>query len=522
MREGPRQGLIATAAGLLVATGGPPFPAAGVATALLGVMLFAAATQGDGATRRASVGRGALLGLLFGTAANLVAMSFVPRTITTFTELPTGLAWLALLLLALGQALPWVVTGGLAVGLARALPFPLAFAGALGVGAYVPAIFPWTIAAPLARVPVLLQAADAIGERGVAMVLAFAAACAVSPRRRRGLVLASATLAALLVHGLVARARFDRLRAAAPAPVVALVQHAVPPKERWKPENAPAIADRLRALTRRAEADGAVLAVWPEAAWPVVMPHHPQRDDDARWPIRRGFSIPVIVGLLTAAPTPAGATGHWHHNAALVVQRDGTIPQPTAKTALLAFGESVPLGDLFPALRRAFARAGGLVPGAGVVLLPVQGDPPIRAGVLNCYEDTLPAVGRATALAGPNLLVNVTNDAWFGDSAEPELHLLEAIPRAIEARRDLVRAVNTGVTAHVDATGRVVARAEREVATVLVVRPALLEGPPTLYARFGDATAWSAWSVSVVATFLFARTARRRRRDALADPGRVD
>lgn len=507
-----RELVLALVAGLLVATGGPPFPVAGVVTAFAGVVIFAALVQG------ARARRGALLGLLFGTGTNLVAMSFVPTTITTFTELPTVVAVLALVLLALGQSLPWVVTGALAPLFSRWIAFPLAFAAALGLGAYVPAIFPWTIAAPLARVPVLLQAADVIGERGVAMVLAGLAALAVAPApRRRSLVVAGAVFASLLGYGLVSRARIDRLRAAAPSPLVALVQQAVPPKERWKPENAPAIAQKLRALTRVAERQGATLAIWPEAAWPVTMPHQPQRDDALGYHVRQGFTIPVIMGLLTDAQPPDGAVGRWYHNATALVQRDGSIPQPSAKMALLAFGESVPLGDLFPGLRRAFARAGGLVPGEEVVLLNVDGEPRIRAGVLNCYEDTLPAMGRKTALAGPNVLVNVTNDAWFGTTAEPELHLLEAIPRAIETRRDLLRAVNTGVTAHVDATGRVVARAEREIATSLLVRPALLDLPPTLYARFGDAIAWGILALLATETFFLARTSMRRPVDALAD-----
>ena len=83
---------------------------------------------------------------------------------------------------------------------------------------------------------------------------------------------------------------------------------------------------------------------------------------------------------------------------------------------------------------------------------------PIRAAVLNCYEDTLPAAGREAMERSPNLLVNVTNDAWFAGSAEGELHLRLAVLRAIETRRDLVRAVNQGPTTFVDAAGRVRAR----------------------------------------------------------------
>jgi apolipoprotein N-acyltransferase len=119
----------------------------------------------------------------------------------------------------------------------------------------------------------------------------------------------------------------------------------------------------------------------------------------------------------------------------------------------------------------------------------------VRAGVLVCYEDTLPVAGREAIQTRPNLLVNVTNDAWFAGSAEGELHLRLSALRAIELRRDLVRAVNLGPTSWVDATGRVRARVDPDFASAVVVEPALLEAPDTIYARFGDAP----WAIVALA-----------------------
>ena len=112
----------------------------------------------------------------------------------------------------------------------------------------------------------------------------------------------------------------------------------------------------------------------------------------------------------------------------------------------------------------------------------------MRAAVLVCYEDTLPEAGREAMEVAPNLLVNVTNDAWFFGSAESELHLRVATLRAVELRRDIVRAVNFGPTSWVDAAGRVRARALAGASRASSsAEPALLETAPTLYARFGDA-----------------------------------
>jgi apolipoprotein N-acyltransferase len=152
-----------------------------------------------------------------------------------------------------------------------------------------------------------------------------------------------------------------------------------------------------------------------------------------------------------------------------------------------------------------FSKGTGLVAGEESVVF-VTG--PIRAAVLNCYEDTLPAAGREAMERSPNLLVNVTNDAWFAGSAEGELHLRLAVLRAIETRRDLVRAVNQGPTSFVDAAGRVRARYDLPMPGTLQTTPALLSGPPTFYVRFGDAPLVLLALASVVIPWA---TKRRRR-----------
>ena len=163
----------------------------------------------------------------------------------------------------------------------------------------------------------------------------------------------------------------------------------------------------------------------------------------------------------------------------------------------------MPLADWFPWLRKVFSKGTGLVAGEESVVF-ITG--PIRAAVLNCYEDTLAAAGREAMERSPNLLVNITNDAWFAGSAEGELHLRLAVLRAIETRRDLVRAVNQGPTSFVDAAGRVRARYDLPMPGTLQATPALLSGPPTLYVRFGDAPL----VLLALASVLWATKRRRR------------
>src|SRR5262249_47034192 len=134
------------------------------------------------------------------------------------------------------------------------------------------------------------------------------------------------------------------------------------------------------------------------------------------------------------------------------------------------FGEYIPLVGRVRWIRERFARAEGFTPGTRPALVSVRaGAQTLTLGVLNCFEDTMAVVG--AGLARADLLVNITNDAWFGDGAAPWQHLMLARWRAVETRRELVRAVNTGVTCHVDALGRVERHAPTWRTETLVVAP---------------------------------------------------
>jgi apolipoprotein N-acyltransferase len=232
----------------------------------------------------------------------------------------------------------------------------------------------------------------------------------------------------------------------------------------------------LSALTARAETAGAEVVVWPEGAYPYRLPHGARREPVGALPIvEPGTHGPILTGLLSVAP------GGSAYNSAIVATRDG-LSSTYDKRHLLWFGETVPLADRLPWMRQVFARGLGLTPGDRPVSLDAGR---IRASVLICYEDTLPEAGREGMDLAPNLLVNITNDAWFG-GAESELHLRMAALRSVELRRDMVRAVNLGIPSWFDAAGRLRARGSPQFAGVLSTEPALLDGPPTFYARFGD------------------------------------
>ncbi len=430
-------------------------------------------------------------GWCFGFGANLVALRFVPEVILRFTPLPAAAAYLALVLLAAAQALPWAFGGLVTHLLARrfpALPIWLAFAIGIFVATLLPAIFPWTPAGGLTPWPALVQTAEVVGERGVSFLVAIAAGLvayalerARTESRRAALgpgAVAVGVLALMLLYGALRMAAVERLRSAAPHARVALVQPGFEASDRWAADRADMMIGRLTMLTKSAELRGTDLTVWPESAYPYTIAHAARHSPGGmRAVLHDGVQGPVLTGAYLQ-----GAKG-FGYNSAILATRDGKLSAPYDKRHLLWFGETVPLADTFPWLRETFAKGTGLLPGHESVIFETG---LIRAAVLNCYEDTLPEAGREAMEKAPNLLVNITNDAWFAGSAEGELHLRLAVLRAVETRRDLVRAVNRGPTSFVDATGRVRARYDLDIPGTLPTSPALLTMPPTFFVRFGD------------------------------------
>jgi apolipoprotein N-acyltransferase len=521
--DAPRtRAALAFLSGLIFAASSPPFNAqSGI---LIGLFVFAFALH-EAPTNKSAAWRG----FLFGLGANLEALRFVPEVITRFTPLPYVAGVVALILLAAGQSVPWIfgaiVTRLLVVRL-RVVSW-LAFAIGIYVALFIPAIFPWTPAGGLAHWPVLLQTAEAVGERGTSFVLAIACGLVADAAARmriakslrvgtREIAIAGGIFLVVIVYGAIRSSSIDTARENSPHAKVALLQPDFDAFFRSQEHKSALMIERLTTLTKKSEEAGAVLTVWPESAYPYTLAHGTKRQPLGNKAILQGgVKGPVLTGAYLAKGGGIGT------NSAILVMPDGSIGPSYDKRHLLWFGETVPLGDTFPVLRRIFARGTGLDSGNESIAFQTG---PITAAVLNCYEDTLPIAGREAMEISPtpNLLINITNDAWFAGSGEGELHLRLAVLRAIETRRDLVRAVNRGPTTWVDATGRI---RERRDATEglgpsppLIADAALLSTPRTLYTRWGDWPLALLIAVGVVGPYL----RRRKQNEAGAPPMKED
>lgn len=506
--------LLAAGGGLVVGLGAfeRAWPLMGLGLVPFAMGLGRAASPPAGGWRR--VFEGGLRGLLFGMVAQALVEWFVLGAVVRFTSIPWAAGALVLLLHAAIQSVPSVLAAIVTLRLARlGVPRWAAFAIGVFAGTLVPTVFPWTIAGGLTPWPALVQLGDLIGERGVTALVAAAAGLVAEGIERilskadakRGAVLAACgvgLVGLLAIHGTLRIARIDAELREAPKARIALVQPDIEAHERWELSMTPVTLAKLSALTRGVENRGAELTVWPEAAYPFPFPANTTTDQPGSFAIlQEGVRGPVLTGLITN-----DASGNKHNSA--VVCENGKVSAPYHKMHLVWFGEVVPFGDVSPWMRKTFALGLGLSPGEHQVLLPALGGR-VRAAVLNCFEDSLPGAGRETfAGQNPNLIVNITNDAWFYGSRESELHARIAVMRAVELRRDLVRAVNRGHTTWIDAAGRVRARYDLPMAGAIVAEPALLQTPPTAYARFGD---WPfALLCLVVSASLVVRDRRRR------------
>jgi apolipoprotein N-acyltransferase len=228
-----------------------------------------------------------------------------------------------------------------------------------------------------------------------------------------------------------------------------------------------------------AAAERPSLIIWPETALPFFL-----RREAELGPRVQAFVRETRIPMLIGSPD-VGEDGRLY-NSAFFLGPDGVIRGRYDKRHLVPFGEYVPLQRVFFFLDKLVTGIGDF--GRGRSATVFQGDG-YRFSVMICYEVIFPAEVREFTQAGAELLVNITNDAWFGESGAPYQHLAMAAIRAVENGSYLVRAANTGVSAVIAPTGAILAQTPLFVETGLAgtVYPRAGKTP---YTRYGDVLAW--------------------------------
>ena len=470
--------------------------------------------------------RAFLYGWLTGIIGNTAGFFWMIGLLQRFAHMPAWEAAPIMLLLTSYQGLEFALWSWAVHRLARRCPgvgltwlAPLVF---VIFELLVPQIFPFYLAISQAWVPPVIQIAELTGPMGVTFILVMATGALYEAGRAvraargetspapglpvlaraaaRRLAVPAAVVGAVLVYGFVRIHQVDARRAAAPHAKVGLVQANVGIQEKWDPAASAHLLTLHQQQSAALARDGAELIVWPESSYPYALPRDFAQDFPAGDPrrVRGDVQTPTLFGSVMVTPGARTGKERFPYNTALMMDAAGRITGKFDKVFLLIFGEYIPFYEYIPWFTEVFPDASNFNRGSEPAVFPfhLRGRD-FRLGPLVCYEDILPGFTRKTAALGPNLFVNITNDAWFGKTAEPYQHLALSVFRSVEHRLDMVRAVNTGVSAHIDAVGRVLVSgpavdpdAQPPPQPMALMADAALLERGGLYVHVGDSFAW--------------------------------
>ncbi|MFP4070903.1 MAG: apolipoprotein N-acyltransferase [Desulfovibrionales bacterium] len=308
--------------------------------------------------------------------------------------------------------------------------------------------FPWLVLpSAFSPWPLVLQASAFTGTFILAGLLVLPCAWLIMARGHRLAVAGSLLLfAALTGYG------FFELRQPLPegdSLSVGIIQGNIDQNLKWDDKYQDATVDHYLQLSRELIADhDPDLLVWPETALPFYF-----QDDGPLSRKVREFTAAHEVLLLVGAPGyEPGEVDYAYFNRAFLVGPDGSVQGTYDKQHLVPFGEYVPLRPLFPFMSKLVSGVGDFEAGSHDGPLTHAN---LALGVLICYETIFPELTVKRVAQGANVLVNISNDAWFGASSAPWQHLHLAVLRAVEQQRYLIRATNTGISACIDPRGNV-------------------------------------------------------------------
>jgi apolipoprotein N-acyltransferase len=271
----------------------------------------------------------------------------------------------------------------------------------------------------------------------------------------------------------------DRQQKVPRSALVAVVQGNIDQAVKWNPEYQGKTIRIYRRLSLSISNRKPDLVVWPETSVPFFF----QEDGEL------GRQVLMIAQkmrchLLFGSPAYSLKGGQpVFHNRAYMIGPEGKVSGYYDKVHLVPFGEYVPLKRLLFFAKRLVVSAGDFGPGNNVA--PV-GPPNLSVGVLICYESIFPELARAQVRKGAQILANLTNDAWFGMTSAPYQHFSMAVFRAVENRRPLVRAANTGFSGFISEKGEIIQRGDLFHEEVLLAKLPLENSTFTVYTLHGD------------------------------------
>jgi apolipoprotein N-acyltransferase len=435
-----------------------------------------------------SVRQGLLLGFICGITCHIGLIYWITFVVVNYGYLPVYMGIILMLLLAGYLSLYTAVFSAGIVFLRSKVPLYLA-APALWIcleyaKSYLFTGFPWeNLGYSQYRNHYLIQFADITGVFGLSFLIVLVNATLfefAAKRTKREFILAAVVIlisAGILIYGVSRSSQVDRAMKNAPQIRVSLIQGNIDQSRKWSNDFQTETINTYEQLSLP-NASERGLIVWPETAVPFNYQDINKFQEQVTaisWKTKSWF----IFGS-TSYRQRSGNTDYY--NSAYLLSPEGEIKGKYDKVHLVPYGEYVPLRNIFPFIRKLTAGMGDFSMGTGYKPLVMDNK---KIGILICYEGILPFAARMYKKGGTELLVNITNDAWFGATSAPFQHFSMSILRAVETRLYLIRAANTGISGIVDPQGRVISETK-------IFERASLDGKVkfsnirTIYAQHGD------------------------------------
>jgi apolipoprotein N-acyltransferase len=453
--------------------------------------------------------RAIFYGWLAGFFAHVVGFYWLVYTISVFGGFPYAASVAVFVIYAALQGLQMALFAAF-VRTARFGPLQL-FPALLWVPLefLFPLLFPWYLANSQGAFSWFIQTADLVGPYGASFIVmwfnaALYKALFAPNHERRGFFLpvayASLALIVSVIYGYQRLERVTEEMAAARKISVGSVQANVGVDLKWDPELAKENLQKHVSLT--AQLEQVPVVIWPESAVEFWIPENIQVLPPELLAPLKSERANFIFGARSFRGKP-GTANFRAFNTAFLTDAKGRVLGRYHKQVLLAFGEYLPFAKVLSRLP-ALPFADGFTAGGGPLVFHLTRG--VRAAPLICYEDLMPdLVRKFVGQTRANILVNLTNDAWYGRSLGPWQHLWLAQFRAIETRRSLLRVTNTGVTSFVNAKGEVTQVLPTFTAAVMQSELDVLTGE-TYYVRFGD---WFAWGMTIIAAAILLLRVKR-------------
>ncbi|MBW1847200.1 MAG: apolipoprotein N-acyltransferase [Deltaproteobacteria bacterium] len=441
------------------------------------------------------------LGLLTGLVHYLTLIYWLVHTMRTYGYLPLYLSVIILLLLSFYLAL-YIAVFSVAAPILCSKPRTLLFIGPFlwvaleYVRSFLFSGFPWELLG-YSQYPWLsiIQISDIAGVYGVSFLILFSNMAFFitilhfsKKKWQNGTVskkLAAASIFSLVLiialsffYGKWRITSVNKMISESASSRIAIVQGNIEQSEKWDDKFRRSTTEKYIDLSMKLSSDKPELVVWPETATPFYFFYDPVLSQMVLDSIQETDAY-FLIGSPSFVRNGRIAE---YYNSAYLISPDGIPFGKYDKAHLVPFGEYVPLRRWLPFIGKIVAGVGDFMPGPKGNVLEWKD---AHLGVLICYEMIFPELSRAMVKNNASLLLNITNDAWYGVSSAPYQHFSMAVFRAVENKRTLIRSANTGISGFIHPTGRIMAKTGIfQDATLTKTVPVLKE--ISFYTRYGD------------------------------------